>query len=173
MAKKTAQLDRGIAEALAGRTRRRSTHATIVGAAPGTSKRVAKTKLLHVVQGNYGYGHGWEDLTAEDTRKEALARLREYRENERGVAFRLIRRRERIGEATKPSHARKKKLDHVEAKRLLEAEGIDFTRDYHESVSMSQGNRIAQIARQTGYRKRKNAPGSTARMYFQFLTRLK
>ena len=144
-----------------------------MGAAPGKSKRVPKTKLIHVVQGNYGYGHGWEDLTAEGTRKEALARLREYRENEAGVSFRLIRRRERIGEAAKPAHARKKKLDHHEAKRLLEAEGIDFTRDYHASVSMSQGNRIAEVARQAGYRKRKDAPGSTARMYFQYLSRLK
>ena len=75
--------------------------------------------------------------------------------------------------APSPSHARKKKLDHHEAKRLLEAEGVDFTRDYHASVSMSQGNRIAEVARQAGYRKRKDAPGSTARMYFQYLSRLR
>ena len=78
--------------------------------------------------------------------------------------------------APKPSHAshaRKKKLDHHEAKRLLEAEGFDFSRDYHESVSMSRGNRIAEVARQAGYRKRKDAPGSTARMYFQYLSRLR
>jgi hypothetical protein len=72
-----------------------------------------------------------------------------------------------------PSHARKKKLSHEEARRLLTAEGIDFSRDYHESVSMSQGNRIAEVAKQAGYRKAKNAPGSTARMYFQRLSRLK
>ena len=172
MAKTPAQLDREIAKALAGRTNRRSTHSTVVGATPGKSKRAAKTKLIHVVQGNYGYGQGWEDLTAEDTRKEALVRLREYRENEAGTPFRLIRRRERIGEAAS-AHARKKKLDHHEAKRLLEAEGIDFTRDYHAGVSLSQGNRIAEVARQAGYRKRKDAPGSTARMYFQHLSRLR
>ena len=173
MAKTPTQLDREIAEALADRPHRRSTHSTIVGAATGKSKRAAKTKLIHVVQGNYGYGHGWEDLTAEDTRKEALVRLREYRKNEAGTPFRLIRRRERIGKAASPAHARKKKLDHHEAKRLLESEGIDFTRDYHAGVSMSQGNRIAEVARQAGYRKRKDAPGSTARMYFQRLSRLK
>jgi len=71
------------------------------------------------------------------------------------------------------THARKKKLDHHEAKRLLESEGINFTRDYHAGVSMSQGNRIAEVARQAGYRKRKDAPGSTARMYFQYLSRLR
>jgi hypothetical protein len=72
-----------------------------------------------------------------------------------------------------PSHAKKKKLSHHEAKRLLESEGFDFTRDYHEAVSMSRGNRIAEIAKQAGYRKSKSAPGSTARMYFQYLGRLK
>ena len=137
------------------------------------SKRVPKTKLIHVVQGNYGYGHGWEDLTAAETRKEALTDLRAYRDNERGTPFRLIRRREKIGEAAKPVHARKKKLDHHEAKRLLKSEGIDFTRDYHAGVSMSQGNRIAEVAKLAGYRKSKTAPGSTARMYFQYLSRLK
>ena len=64
-----------------------------------TTKRVPKTQVIFVVQGNYGYGHGWEDVTAETTRAEAKQRLREYRENEQGVPFRLIRRRERIGGA--------------------------------------------------------------------------
>ena len=70
------------------------------------------------------------------------------------------------------AHARKKKLSPHEAKRLLEAEGVDFSRDYHASVSMSQAGRIADVARQAGYKKRKDAPGSTARMYFQYLSRL-
>ena len=74
--------------------------------------------------------------------------------------------------AKQTTHARKKKLDHQEAKRLLESEGIDFTRDYHAVVSMSQGNRIAEVAKLAGYRKSKTAPGSTARMYFQYLSRL-
>jgi hypothetical protein len=59
-------------------------------------KRVPKTRMLWVVQGNYGYGHGWEDVTATETWKEAKGYLREYRENERGVPFRTIRRREKI-----------------------------------------------------------------------------
>ena len=42
-----------------------------------------------VVQGNYGFGHGWEDLTGETSKSEILARLHEYRENEPGVSFRI------------------------------------------------------------------------------------
>jgi hypothetical protein len=71
------------------------------------------------------------------------------------------------------AHARRKKLTHEEAKRLLESEGVDFSRDYHASVSMSTANRIAEVARAAGYRKRKDAPGSTARMYHQYLSRLR
>lgn len=55
--------------------------------------RKAKTELICVVQGDYGYGHGWEDVTAETTTSACRARLREYRENEPGTPFRLIRRR--------------------------------------------------------------------------------
>lgn len=163
MAKTPAQLDREIAEALADRTRR---HAVTAGA------RVAKTRLIHVVQGNYGYGHGWEDVTAADTRKEALAHLREYRENERGVPFRLIRRRERIAAATEPVHARRKKITPQEARQLLVSDGIDFSSDFHE-LSSHETQRILEVAKLAGYRKRKDAPGSTARMYFQYLSRLR
>jgi hypothetical protein len=45
----------------------------------------------YIVQGAYGYG--WEDVTAEDERKEALARLREYRENEPQYPHRIVRRK--------------------------------------------------------------------------------
>lgn len=144
-------------------------HAMIAGA-PGRSKRSAKTKLVYVVQGNYGYGHGWEDLTAEDNGNEARARLREYRENERGIPFRLVRRRERIEGAAGAAHARRKKLDPREAKQLLKSDGIDFARDFHE-LGSQEVQRILEVARLAGYRKRKDAPGSTARMYFQYLSR--
>jgi hypothetical protein len=53
-----------------------------------------KTRDEYEVQGNFG-AHGWECVTTEDTRKEALARLREYRENE-PYPFRLVKRRVRI-----------------------------------------------------------------------------
>jgi len=42
------------------------------------------------------YGHGYETVTAETSREEAKTRLREYRENEPGVAFKLVKTRERI-----------------------------------------------------------------------------
>jgi hypothetical protein len=45
------------------------------------------------IHGNYGYGHGFEEVTAESTRKEALDRLREYRENEPGIPFKLVTKR--------------------------------------------------------------------------------
>jgi hypothetical protein len=59
-----------------------------------------KTRDEFVVQGNYGYGHGFEDECSEDTRKEARQRLREYRENGPGV-YRLVRRRVRMEEAAR------------------------------------------------------------------------
>ena len=63
--------------------------------------RVNKYVYIWVVQGNYGYGHGWEDLTAEEKYSEGRARLREYRENEPGTSLRLIHRRELNPEAVK------------------------------------------------------------------------
>jgi hypothetical protein len=45
----------------------------------------------YVLQGDYGYGHGWEDLCSEETRKEAQQRRKEYVENERGC-YRIVRR---------------------------------------------------------------------------------
>lgn len=45
----------------------------------------------YALQGNYGYGHGWEDLCVEETRKEAVQRRKEYVENE-GGNYRIVRR---------------------------------------------------------------------------------
>jgi len=44
--------------------------------------------------------------------------------------------------------------------------------DFHR-LSSSEVDLILNMARATGYRKRKDAPGSTARMYFQYLSRLR
>lgn len=52
-----------------------------------------KYQYLHVLQGNYGYGHGWEDLCASEDYREIKANLKEYRENE-GGSYRIIKRRE-------------------------------------------------------------------------------
>lgn len=54
---------------------------------------IRKTRDIFEVQGNYGCG--WECVTAEETRKEAKERLKEYRANE-SVPFRLVTKRERI-----------------------------------------------------------------------------
>jgi hypothetical protein len=161
---------------------------------PQEPPRHQHSTITHVIQGDYGYGDGWEDLTAATTRDEALARLREYRGNEPGIAFRWIRRRERAAPIPKKSiapvrgrpatrvkqahatggntHARKKKLDPHEAKQQLKTAGLNFSRDFHQ-LSSSQKDLLLDSARTTGYCKRKDAPGSTARMYFQYLARLK
>lgn len=44
------------------------------------------------IQGDYG--HGWEMVTTESTKAEALERLREYRANEPGTPFRMKRVKE-------------------------------------------------------------------------------
>jgi hypothetical protein len=58
-------------------------------------KRINKYLYLFVVQGDYGYGHGWEDLTASESYKDAIADLRAYRKNDsHAVGHRIIKRRE-------------------------------------------------------------------------------
>lgn len=52
-----------------------------------------KYTYLHVLQGLYGYGYGWEDLCASESYSEVVQNLKEYRENEGGT-YRLIERRE-------------------------------------------------------------------------------
>ena len=56
-----------------------------------------KTRDVFIVQTNYGYGHGWEDTTYEETRKAARDQLRTYRDNQPEYAHRSIMRREKIG----------------------------------------------------------------------------
>ena len=51
------------------------------------------TQDEYTVQGNYG--QGWEDVTAESTRKECKERLKEYRENEPQYNHRMIVKRVR------------------------------------------------------------------------------
>lgn len=55
-----------------------------------------KTRDVFEVHGNYGHGHGFECVTAETDYDEAKQRLREYRENEPGVRFKIVVKRERI-----------------------------------------------------------------------------
>lgn len=46
------------------------------------------------VEGYYSYC-GWECVTVKTSRKEAITVLKEYRENEHGTAFRVVKRRVR------------------------------------------------------------------------------
>lgn len=39
------------------------------------------------------YGQGFEEVTAEDTRKAAKEQIKCYRENEPGIAFKIIKKR--------------------------------------------------------------------------------
>jgi hypothetical protein len=61
---------------------------TIIRRIEGMAKR-RKCVWEYEVQGNYGYGDGYEAVTTEETMAEAKQRLKEYRENERGVPFRI------------------------------------------------------------------------------------
>ena len=57
---------------------------------------VRKTRDEFQVLTNYGYGDGWEISTTEDSRKEALNRLREYRDNMPQYPHRLKKVRVKI-----------------------------------------------------------------------------
>lgn len=59
-----------------------------------------KTRDVFDIRGNYG--HGWETVTAETTRPAARERLREYRENEPGVAFCIVKTREPVAQEVQP-----------------------------------------------------------------------
>lgn len=50
---------------------------------------IRKTRDEYVIMANYGYGHGFEEVDAEGTYKEAKQLLKEYRANERGITFEL------------------------------------------------------------------------------------
>ncbi len=52
-----------------------------------------KYTYLYIIQGNYGYGHGWEDEAASESYSEARADLKAYRENS-PYPSRMIQRRE-------------------------------------------------------------------------------
>jgi hypothetical protein len=52
---------------------------------------IKKPIYAYNVQAFYARQYGWEDVTQEDTRKEALQRLREYRENEPNYNHRIIK----------------------------------------------------------------------------------
>lgn len=57
---------------------------------------IRKTTDEYEIQVNYGYGHGYECVTTEETWKEAKAQLKCYRENEPGTPFRIVKKRVKI-----------------------------------------------------------------------------
>lgn len=59
----------------------------------GIVTRHQKTVLTYVIQQHYGGRYGWEDVTSEEVRSEAITRRKEYRSNT-DYPTRLIRRRE-------------------------------------------------------------------------------
>lgn len=59
---------------------------------------IRKTRDVFTVQGFY-FGE-WEDETSEDTRREAIERLKEYRANMPEYSHRLIKTREAIQPCT-------------------------------------------------------------------------
>ena len=63
------------------------------------------------------------------------------------------------------------KLSRQEAHRLAVKAGIDFRADYH-SLRSSQVSDLMSICKLTGYRKPKNASGSTGRYFFNYLRRI-
>ena len=56
---------------------------------PAGTKYTAQVEF--VLQGKYPGSNGWEDLTSEETRKEARAQMKCYQENE-GGNYRIVRR---------------------------------------------------------------------------------
>ena len=56
---------------------------------------VRKTRDEFRIMGNFGYGHGWEEMSAYDTRREAIADLKAYRASGQG-AYKLVKVRIKV-----------------------------------------------------------------------------
>jgi hypothetical protein len=66
--------------------------------------------------------------------------------------------------------AKRKRIPACEAKRLLVARGITFKKDFF-ALHLSEVEIVLDVAKAAGYRKRKDAPGSKARMFYYYLDR--
>lgn len=55
-----------------------------------------KTRDEWQVMGDYGYGHGLECVDTLNTRTEAKESLKVYKENERGINFKIVKKRVKI-----------------------------------------------------------------------------
>ena len=72
------------------------------------------------IEGNYGYGHGYEVVTSEPTRFLARQQLKTYRENEPGIPFKIVHRRRKIAACTPEELAAYRR--EVEESNRLQAE---------------------------------------------------
>lgn len=59
---------------------------------------IRKTRDVFIVEGYFSDEYKWEEVTAEDSRKEIRKRLKEYRENDPQHNYRWRVRREKIEE---------------------------------------------------------------------------
>lgn len=50
---------------------------------------MAESETLYAVQGDYGFGDGWEAVTHDTDRAAAMSLLADYRANEPGIPFRV------------------------------------------------------------------------------------
>ena len=60
---------------------------------------VRKTLDEYEIQGDYGYGQGFECVTTEETWKAAKDQIKCYRENEPSIPFKIVKKRVRIEKA--------------------------------------------------------------------------
>lgn len=65
------------------------------------------------------------------------------------------------------------KITRAEAKRIAEKEGINFTAQDFFDLRSTQQTLLARLAKESGYRKSASAPGSTGRMFFEHLAKIK
>ena len=63
-----------------------------------------------------------------------------------------------------------KRLGFYEARNIIAAIGCELSTDFH-ALSANQVERLLMEARQYGYRRPKNANGSTARYFFAYVQR--
>jgi len=68
--------------------------------------------------------------------------------------------------------AKRKRIPACDAKSFLKARGVDFSVNYF-ALRGSEVQIVLDVAKAVGYRKRKDAPGSKARMFYQYLARKK
>jgi len=64
----------------------------------------------------------------------------------------------------------KRKTTIYQANRSAVKLGVDFENDFH---AQSYGDELTELSKKVGYKKQKNASGSTGRYFFYYLKKLK